>query len=138
MLVPCTGVKKDGSVCGVIATTGDPALCRHHRAGGRSNARVPLSAPVQALESIQDVAELASWAAIEVANGRMSQSSAHAIAATCREWRQSFAVSETQDAAARFIDLVEAMYGDRDIMEALVKSKDPAVLKARAALKSKE
>src|SRR6266550_1436232 len=138
MHAPCTGLKKDGSVCGVIATTGDPALCRHHRAGGRSNARVPLSAPVQALESIQDVAELASWAAIEVANGRMSQSSAHAIAATCREWRQSFAVSGTQDAAARFIDLVEAMYGDRDIMEALVKSKDPQVIAARKALKSKE
>jgi len=96
---------------------------------------VPLSAPVQALESIQDVAALSSWAAIEVANGRLTQSGAHAIAATCREWRQSFAVSKTQEQAQRFIDLVEAMYGDRDIMEALVKSKDPTVKAALAAIK---
>src|SRR5207244_1027221 len=117
---PCTGLKKDGSVCGVIATTGDPALCRHHRAGGRSNLRVPSVSPVQALESIQDVMKLTSWATIAVAEGRLSQSAAHSIVAVCREFRQSFAESKTQEQAQRFIDLAEAILNDETIMEALM------------------
>ena len=51
MGAPCTGLKLDGTACGIVATTGEPPLCRHHRPKAD---RPDATAPVKSIRSPDD------------------------------------------------------------------------------------
>ena len=131
----CAGRKKDGTPCGIIATAqGQDGLhwCRFHRdrpaGGGR------LRPPVRALRTMDDCARLCSWAAVRVAEGSLSQSSALAIKALVGEWRQSYADGGTVAKYLKIVALAAAVQDDPTIAAAIRRSDNPAVRAAVRAL----
>ncbi len=87
-----TGTGRCGQRMTLLTASG--YRCRFHRGGGPREQRRP-RLPVRALRTLADAATLASWAALQAANGRMAASEAGSIAALIREWRQSFGDAHT-------------------------------------------
>lgn len=123
--VGCTATTKRGAICGrMIALTTTPN-------GPRCPAHVNKSAvraPVRSIRSPRDAVRLASWASVQMAEGRLGPQQCNAITNAVREWRRSF---EAADTARRFEALsafVTALMANKRVSAALEAEASDGVL----------
>lgn len=105
---PCSMTTKRGRACGRtvgVRDYGDGPRCPSHKP--RSVAPAPLRAPVRSIKSPQDAMTLASWAAIAVAEGKLSASAGHAIVHAAKEFRLAFADAGTMERARVLLERME-------------------------------
>jgi hypothetical protein len=115
----CEALKRDGRTCGryvAVIWVDSTWKCPSHRPFVREKApgipgtppRLPRP-PVTALTSPSDALRLGSWAAIQLARGRLDHQRANAIAATCREFRQSWReAARVEETSRRIIEMADA------------------------------
>ena len=92
----CTATTKRGVTCGrtiALTTTPNGPRCPAHVN------KAAVRAPVRSIRSPQDAVRLASWASVQMAEGRLGPQQCNAITNAVREWRRSF---EAADTARRF------------------------------------
>jgi len=125
----CESLRRDGTVCNRYVATlwVDGAWrCPSHRprtnitAPGEAAPKLP-KPPVNALTDPADALKLSSWAAIQLARGRLDHQRANALATQCREFRRCFAVEarhkqELALVAAWELAMNAEEAGDRDTL----------------------
>lgn len=113
---PCSAPTRSGRVCGrTVATAATPEgwRCPGHRPRGEAPAAA--RPPVRSIRSADDAAKLASWAALEVVAGRMTNVNGNAIANLCREFRRAYEAGKhgaAYDAAAGVVDALSVVLAE--------------------------
>lgn len=107
---PCSAIARSGRACGrTVATvaTSDGWRCPSHRQ--RAEAPAASRPPVRSIRSPADALRLASWAALEVAAGRMRNVDGNSIANLCREARRGYDAGKHGAAYDAAVDVVDAL-----------------------------